>query len=125
MPIRQIIIETMPREEMRPPYDRGEEGAGDWFYRDGALRVRVAGLGTDIMAPEAFLFAFHELVEAMLCRHEGVSQEAVDVFDTNYTGEGEPGDAEESPYRSQHRRAMLVEHLMANWLGVSAYGKVE
>lgn len=112
---------------MRPPYDQGDAG-GDWLYEsDGTLVIRSIGASFD--DPETFLFALHELVEAYLCRREGVSQEAADEFDAridDQLGEDdEPGDHPGAPYRTQHRRAMLIEHLMASFLGLDSYGEIK
>jgi hypothetical protein len=136
--VNRIVIEAVPQHAMRHPYDQGRlapspgEHAGDWFFDDsGDLVIRVTGDNLD--KPEALLVALHELVEAALCRREGVSQEAVDAFDSDFASyEGsmkwafadEPGDQLEAPYRPQHRRAMLIEHLMAQFMGLSDYGTV-
>lgn len=122
--MNRIIIEAVPQSAMRPPYDQEANGAGDWLFdAEGNLVIRSSG--TDLSDPETFLFALHELCEAVLCFHEGVSQEEVDAFDRAVATHGEePGDHPQAPYRTQHRRAMLVEHLMANFLGLTDYGTV-
>ncbi len=121
--MKRIILEAVPQSAMRPPYNQQAEG-GDWFVSpEGELTIRVISDAID--RPAAFLFALHELVEAMLCAKDGVSQQAVDAFDAAFTGTGEAGDDPNAPYRTQHRRAMLVEHLMAHFLGITDYGKVE
>ena len=124
----RIVIEAVPREKMRPPYDQ-EELAGDWFWRQNGqdrqkeLVIRVTG--RDVLGKRQILFALHELVEAVLCLDAGITPAQVDTFDEYFAGEGEPGDAEECPYQQQHRRALLVEFLMADWLGIKGYGKME
>jgi hypothetical protein len=127
-PTRQIVLEAVSQSAMRPPYHT-ETQAGDWFYDTaGNLTIRV--IGSDLAEPETFLFALHELVEAMLCRARGISQEAVDRFDTafgstiDHAPDEEPGDHPAAPYRNEHRFAMLVEHLMAREFGLSSYGTV-
>ena len=108
---------------MRAPYNQ-EIAAGDWFFNDdGDLVVRA--IGTELKDPEVFLYALHELIEAYLCVQEGVPQAAVDNFDAAYSGCGEPGDEIAAPYRTQHRRAMLIEHLMAHFMGLDHYGTIE
>ena len=123
---RRIILETVD-------FDKGRiiGQSGDWFYNDdGDLIIQVIpqkimpNVKGDILSTENFLFALHELVEAKLCLNDGIDQEAVDEFDKAYRGTGEAGDEIDSPYRHQHRRAMLIEHLMADYLGVSGYGEV-
>lgn len=119
----RIIIETVTHEEMRPPYNEpGEDTRGDWYVAtDGVLIIKVTA---DVLSREGFLFALHEMIEAFLCIQRGVPQAAVDVFDAKFTGDGEPGDDPRAPYRDEHRQAMLIEHLMANFLGMDGYGSV-
>jgi hypothetical protein len=119
----RIIIETVAPEEMRPPYNQPGELMGDWVIAsDGVLLIKVSG---DILSREGFLFALHELIEAYLCIDRGISQQSVDAFDARFNGPGEPGDNPLSPYRSEHRAAMLIEHLMAHEMGMDDYGRVE
>ena len=124
---RRIVLETIDYDKARIP---GQEG--DWFYdENGDLIIQIIprdiipNVRGDILATETFLFAIHELVEAKLCLDAGIDQESVDDFDRAFKGDGEAGDEPDAPYRQQHRRAMLIEHLMADWLGVSGYGTVE
>lgn len=119
---KRIVIEAVPQNAMRPPYSASPE-AGDWFVNaEGDLVIRVIGETLD--DPQPFLFALHELIEAKLCRVRGISQEAVDAFDAAFTGDGEPGDMADAPYRKEHRQAMLIEMLMANFLGLDDYGEI-
>lgn len=111
----RIIIDTIPAGNMR--YDT----CGDWREEDGALVVEVSD---EVPAEERFLVALHELVEAELCRRRGIGQAEVDAFDMAFKGEGEPGDDPAAPYRREHRQAMLIEHMMANFLGLTGYGEV-
>jgi len=61
----------------------------------------------------------HELVEAFLCLHDGVAEEAVDKFDKEFVQrDTEPGDAPNSPYQKQHCIATGVERILAACLGV-------
>lgn len=114
----RIIIECLPQEQMR--YDT----TGDWFWdNDGNLIIQVVG-GDPLDDDAAFLVALHELVETKLCHKAGITQGAVDTFDFTFKGEGEPGDHPDAPYRVQHRHAMLIEHMMALFLGKTDYGSV-
>jgi len=124
--MKRILIEAVTQSAMRAPYNQ-EESGGDWFFNhDGDLVIRV--IGEDLADHAAFLFALHELAEAKLCQARGISQEKVDWFDTqaqSYLSPGkEPGDQPFCPYRKEHRQAMLLEHLMASFLGLSEYGIV-
>lgn len=120
----RIIIEAIDPDKMRLPEYR-EEGCGDWFWdAEGNLHVQVA-CATDAWDDEnAFLVALHELVEARLCFKSGVTQGAVDSFDSAFTGAGEPGDDPTAPYGKQHRAAGMIEHLCAIFLGKYDYGSV-
>ena len=121
----KIIIEAVAPGKMRLEAYR-EEGCGDWFVdqANGDIHIQVA-FPTDIVDDDdAFLIALHELIEFKLCHKAGVTQGAVDVFDQQFTGEGEPGDAEDAPYKRQHRAACMLEHQMAIFLGRWDYGEV-
>ena len=123
---RRIDIRAVPQEWQR--YDT----AGDWYVDGDTLDIAVTG--TDLSDDQTFLIALHELVEAHLCRKRGITAEAVDAFDKAWIAahpgyldgtEGEPGDDPAAPYRREHRQAMLVEHLVADMLGIAGYGRVE
>lgn len=117
--IRRIDVQFIPEGEMRQP------GIGDWWFEGDALHIR----SLDGEGHEPFLVSLHEMVEAWLCRARGVDQKAVDDFDNlfeteDHADEDEPGDDSRAPYRTEHRQAMLIEHLMANFLGITDYGAV-
>jgi len=113
-----IEIVTIPHDQHR------YTTAGDWFFdANGNLIIRVSDLGD--WKREALL-AIHELVEVLICKSDGVTQEQVDAFDFAWTDdENEPGDSPLAPYWKQHRIAMGIENLMAGALGVDwkAYEK--
>lgn len=121
-----IHILKVPKSEMR--YDT----AGDWYYDDdGDLIIKVANDEPDFSTDDhQNLVALHELVEVLLCRKRGITQEQVDAFDMgpgsyDVIPEGEEsGDQEGAPYRREHRFAMMIEHLMAHELGMLGYGVV-
>jgi hypothetical protein len=51
----------------------------------------------------------HELTEMFLCIDRGVSFKAIDQFDVQFKGTGEPGDDLKAPYHREHRFATRVE----------------
>ena len=117
----KIIIETIPHGDQR------YSSVGDWFYEPGegeeeVLHFKVSELSD--WRREA-LIAVHELVEVLLCRHDGVSQEEVDQFDKKYEADrqpdddSEPGDSPNAPYVKQHCLATAVERMLAAELEVS------
>ena len=92
--------------------------SGDWIWRNGNLIVSVSDTGSDM---SNLLVAIHEMVEAYLCRRDGIREEDVTAFDMQFVGskgEGEPGVAIGSPYKPQHQAAESVERLAALVLGV-------
>jgi len=112
----KIVIETIPHKDQRYPT------VGDWFFNEkGDLTIQVPDLGD--WKQEA-LVAIHELVEVVLCKSQGVTQEQVDEFDLKFESSrpendlSEPGDATEAPYKVQHCFATGVERLLAAELGV-------
>jgi len=113
-----ILIETIPHSKQRYPT------VGDWFYSSGGtvLNIYVSKMGN--WKYEA-LIVVHELVEVLICKHQKISQQAVDKFDTRYESlrlpgdESEPGDDVKSPYKLAHCVATGVERIVAAMLGVS------
>lgn len=115
--MKAIDVQFIPEDEMR------QSGLGDWWFEADTLHIRA------VEGEDAFLVALHELVEAVLCEAHGVSTKQVDDFDNLFDAEehedhDEPGDDPRAPYRTEHRQAMLIEHLMANFLGRDNYGTI-
>ena len=116
----RITIETIRHEDQRYPT------VGDWMFIDDThLRIRVSDMGD--WRKEAAI-AIHELVEAVLCRNDGVAEDAVDAFDIAYEKDrapygtpgdfGEPGDSPHAPYHRQHCFATGFERMLIAALGV-------
>lgn len=121
----RIIIETVDHKDQR--YDT----VGDWQV-DPMLPVtdRVDTPATDLLIrvsrmadwrSEA-LVAVHELVEALLCKQSGVTQEMVDAWDMNWNPalpeparDGEPGDDLRAPYHRQHQIAEVIERALCEF----------
>ena len=110
-----IKIETILHENHR------YTTVGDWYFEGEDIVIKVSKLSD--WRREA-LIAVHELVEVLLCKHEGVTQAQVDKFDNDYEAnrsrgdESEPGDASDAPYRKQHCIATGIERMLAAELGV-------
>jgi hypothetical protein len=108
----RIVIETVEHSAQR--YDT----CGDWrwlprntadpYDKGDVLAITVSRMAD--WRSEA-LVAVHELVEALLCRHAGITAEQVDAWDTN--GLDEPGDDPRAPYHLQHVAATNVERQLA------------
>ena len=98
----RIEIKTVDPAAMRYPT------AGDWeWLPDGALMLTVPEYGG--RDTSALLVALHELVEAYLCKRDGITDEQVSAFDTQNPLLEEPGDHPDAPYHRQHAIAMAVE----------------
>jgi hypothetical protein len=61
---------------------------------------------------------FHELVEALLCRANDVTEDTVTTFDRANPDSPEPGDEPHAPYHKEHAIAMALERLLAVELGI-------
>lgn len=73
------------------------------------------------------LVQVHELVEAALCKHRGITDDTVTEFDAQFETErsagihsetDEDGDHPNAPYRKEHFFATNIERLLAAELGV-------
>lgn len=109
----RITIETIPHSNQR--YNT----CGDWqLDSEGNLSIKISEMpktGT----PGEMAVALHELVEVMLCILRGITQEEVDEFDLNYSGEGEAGDEPEAPYCQEHNIATGIERIFASEAGIT------
>jgi hypothetical protein len=118
-----IVIETIDHSKQR------YKTVGDWQI-DGACNLHITVSKMSDQRYE-FLVGMHEAIEAYLAMHAGVTQGAVDKFDTAYEArrkkgdDSEPGDDPRAPYHKQHVFAEKVERLLAAELGVdwSAYAE--
>ncbi|SRR6266851_8202216 len=85
--MRNITIKVIPDSKQR------YETSGDyWIDKRGTIQVRISK--SKNWRHEA-LVLIHELTEMFLCIDRGVSFKAVDRFDMEFEGAGEPGDDSE------------------------------
>lgn len=112
-----IIIKIIPRDQHRPEVD-----GTDWFWDlEGNLQVRLSPLGD--WRQEALL-GLHEAFEAVICKHQGVTVEAVDKFDQAYDAANpdlpdlNAGDELDAPYRVAHCYATAAERILCAALDV-------
>jgi hypothetical protein len=116
----QIFIETIKHKDQRYP------SCGDWFWekteREDRLIIKVSKLSD---WRRESLIAVHELIEVLLCKEAGISQQAVDKFDMDFEkkrkkgDDSEPGDSLKAPYYAQHQFASKVEKMLAHELRVN------
>ena len=98
---------------------RGFTGA-DWFWDEaGDLQVRVSKL-SDWRREVAL--GLHEAIEAVICQHQGVSQESVDAFDRKFeathTSDLNAGDDLAAPYAKAHSLATACERILTAEFGI-------
>ena len=65
------------------------------------------------------LIGIHEMVEMVLCRHAGISEQKVLAFDIGIGKDlDDPGSSPMAPYHRQHMLAETIERLLAIEMGV-------
>lgn len=88
---------------------------GDYFVDQRGLHFRMSRLGD--WRYEACVLV-HEITEYLLVRAAGIDVTAIDRWDIDYCGEGEPGEDPSVPYHHQHMMADAIERTLALFLGV-------
>lgn len=116
-----IIIHTIPHANQR------YETVGDWRVNDNGSTIQISVSDLGDWREEA-LVAVHELIEALLCKANGVTTDAVDVFDMKFEerrkaqpelANCEPGDEPNAPYCFEHCVAAGVERQLCALLGLN------
>lgn len=77
---------------------------------DEVLTVRVSKMSD---RRYEYLVAIHEIVEALLCKYNGVSEESVDDWDMNHLDSGDPANESGCPYWPHHFLAQSIEYNLA------------
>ncbi len=113
-----IIIKVIPESKQRK-----EVNGADWFFdKNGDLQVRVSPMSDWRYET---LLGIHEAVEAIMCKHSGVSQASVDKFDQEYDKthpiDLNAGDDPAAPYVREHCLSTAIERILCaeldvNWL---------
>jgi len=112
--MKRIVIEFIPHKEQR------YETVGDYWHDGDTLNIRVSDMGNDLYNE---LVAIHELVEELLTRNNGISENEIMEFDIMWDQEvkhnihhdvDEPGYDVRSPYYNEHFFAESIERLVAN-----------
>ena len=115
----QVVTKTIPHSEQR--YDT----IGDWWWEGDTLHIRVTDMAN---WKYEMAVAYHEMREALYCKHFGISQESVDTFDINFDAEqkrglhapdAEPGNDPTAPYFLAHQYATRDERLFIADIGES------
>jgi hypothetical protein len=119
--ISTVLIDTIPHSSQR--YNT----VGDWIYDEHRQKLTIYVSETGDWR-EALSVGVHELTEAILCLHNGVSQKSVDDFDIAFDAEArnvvdgilnEPGDDPAAPYYHEHQTATIVEKIIVDKFGLA------
>jgi len=94
--------------------DQRYDTIGDWQWEGSHLIVRVSNL-LDFRSEVAI--AIHEVVEALLCEANGISEQQVDEWDLEHEDADDPGSLPGCPYYNEHALATIVERLVVGRLG--------
>lgn len=123
---KKTIGDTMAVMLTIPHKYQAYNTVGNWdFGTDGSTLIFVS----EMNSPKSeILIAVHELVEASLCKHAGISPEQVTEFDVKFELDRslgrhgktvEPGDDKNAPYKKQHKFSTNIEKQMCLELGLS------
>lgn len=113
-----VTMKVIPHSKQRYPT------VGDWQFKNHKTELEIRSSSLIDWRMEACIMV-HELVEALICKWNGVEDDAVTRFDEHFERnrkEGdlsEPGDEITAPYYNEHQIATAVERLLAQQLGVS------
>lgn len=115
-----IVVKSIPHDQQE--YDT----LGNWRLRDAISEQWGQYFGPYMLIEvdemgdwrKEFIVAIHEMVEAALCQHRGISQADVDAFDKSHLESPQPGDEPDAPYRREHEFATDIERLIGRELGV-------
>lgn len=115
----KIDVEVIPHDCQRYPT------VGDWQFlteskdiagqdigvtHENILQVNVSETGNE---DSNFLIAIHEIIEAYLCKKNGITEEQVDQWDKDHLYSFDPGSFLECPYFHEHIFATFIEHKLA------------
>lgn len=113
-----IHIQTIKHSSQRYPT------CGDWYYKNSGQDLYITVSELQDWRKE-ILVAVHELIEVMLCKDHGITQQDVDKFDIEFEKNRdpndfitEPGDDPKAPYFHEHFFATVIERLLAMQLKV-------
>lgn len=115
--MKDIIIKTVPSEKIR------NGGVGDYLETDQAIFIYSSPQDNEDY--EA-LIKIHELIEFLLTRKRGISEESIDTYDRFWelankqglTVAQEPGDEPTNTvYRLEHNIAVDIERILCRELG--------
>jgi hypothetical protein len=110
--INRIEITIIPHESQR--YDT----CGDWQFKGDTLEIHVSDLGDERFNT---LVVVHELIEAMECKFNGISEESVDEYDFKHkdAGSADLDSNLDAPYYRYHNDSTAIEWLLSRLFEVN------
>jgi hypothetical protein len=104
------IVKSIPHDQQE--YDT----MGNWRrLPDDTMLIEVDDMGD---WRKELIVAIHEMVEAALCQHRGISEQSVSDYDKSHPDSPQPGDELDAPYRLEHEFATDIERLIGRALDV-------
>ena len=88
---------------------------GDYYTKDNQDIILVSEMSN---SKYEVLIAIHELVELVLTRDRGISEECITKWDIEHLELEEPGDHVDAPYHREHMFASKIEKMLADELGI-------
>jgi len=92
------------------------ETLDDWRQVGDRLEFIITDTGNPVYNQ---MLLIHAMVERLLARNAGVSDETINAFDLEYKGNGEPGEEPDAPYRDAHLTAKAIEMTLSAQMGIS------
>ena len=111
-----IQVHIIKHEDQRYPT------VGDWvFGEDTPAKMHNLLISVSQTGRQEYndLVAVHEIIEAILCRANGVSDEEVTNWDTDHIDHPDPGSIPGCPYYREHLFATIIEKMLASELAVN------
>ena len=99
--IMDFVIKIIPHNEQR--YDTLDDWKRD---NEGVMQIKISDTGNPDFN---FLLTEHAIREAYFCVKNGVTEQAVDVWDFTHPDADEPGMLPGCPYKRWHMLAELYE----------------
>ena len=110
MQVNEILIEFVPKELIR------NNDVGDYFKQNNTLVIRALKMNN---LDYSYMIGLHELLEAWRSERRGISELAIDKFDSEHSELESPGDHPEAPYKEDHRFSENIERLICFDFGIN------
>ena len=106
----EIKAATIPHVNQR--YDT----VGDYFLDGDCFKLWISETGN---GDYNFLIFIHEIIEAYLCKRNGIPETDITNWDIDHPELKEPGHDENAPYHAEHEFAEKIERKIATRMGIN------